>query len=120
MIYLAFGKRYTGNVYAGPWRRFAVSPKAERGGVVTEGKPPFYEITLEVTGEGRQLRQNRIEYGTLTFEKLLKRVSPKRGGSSKRKSHRNLLSNAQNGYKPRCLVTREQLITLLENNHVEA
>ncbi len=118
MIYLAFGKKYRGNVYGGPWKGYSVLPVGEEKGA-TSGKPPFRSISLQPNGSGFDVMERELPRGTLEYEKVLKRVSSERGGNSKNKSHRNLLSNAQNGYKPRCLVTREQLIRLLENNHAE-
>lgn len=118
MIYLALGKRYTGNVYAGPWKGFAATP-VESSGTVAAGRPPFYRIALQGAGGCGAITEERLVQGTLEFYKILKRVSSQRGGNSKRKSHRNLLSNALNCYKPRCLVTREQLIKFLEENTAE-
>jgi len=118
MIYLALGKKYEKNVYAGPWKGFAATP-VERNGSVVAGKPPFYRIYAKPNGSGSETVEERLVNGTLEYYKVMKRVSSERGGNSKRKSHRNLLSNAQNGYKPRCLVTREQLIRMLEENNAD-
>jgi hypothetical protein len=118
MIYLALGRKYEKNVYAGPWKGYAAAP-LEKNGTVVAGKAPFYRIHLKSSGNGTEVAEERLAHGTLEYYKVLKRVSSSRGADSPNKSHRNLLSNAQNGYKPRCLVTREQLIKMLEENNTD-
>lgn len=106
--YVLLGKKYRPGggkrIYTGPWKAYEVNSSGRS----------FHGLELGPEG----LERRNIASGSGEYYKIAKWIGPEGGtknGGKRKRTHRNILKLPE-WQRPRCLVSRDKIISELEKN----